>query len=272
MIEKLSPRNLVIDPITGKVGWNDYIAAPIDDSDLVHKTGDEVIEGLKTFSELRVDEGGGWMSNFGGGWISLFGDSGSTMIDNTHIIMNNPTTGKNSWLTPYSLFFHDGIYGVELKGISEMTHNVTLQLPNKDEGEHTIATLSDFKTVNGASIIGSGDIVIDDTTPTLDEVVLAGQTSTESIIISNAVNKKFRVESPSGSGELRAGSMSLTNNGVNAFTIDYLGVATLKTTNIAYPTKPAGTLYTLATTDDVSVPVSASVSGIVNNTALQELG
>ncbi|GGA84791.1 hypothetical protein GCM10008015_26960 [Flavobacterium palustre] len=59
------------------------------------------------------------------------------------------------------------------------------------------------------------------------------------------------------------------NAGVYSTTIDM--VDPVAVTTLRFPAKQAG-VYTLATTFDVAIPVSSSVSGIVNNTSLQELG
>jgi len=67
--------------------------------------------------------------------------------------------------------------------IKDPIANTNLFFPAKQEGEdYTLATTSDFKTINGESIVGTGDIVVGGSTQGLDSVLGVNNTSVNKVM------------------------------------------------------------------------------------------
>ena len=159
-------------------------------------------------------------------------------------------------------------------------------IENIDELLSSKTDKSDFKTINGESILGSGDIGIDG----------GGSQDLRSVLNTDNVGDRNIVLEGRGGIDFYAGISDITINPdvrVDSYGIsgrnnnldhEFQSSINLFLTNrtaegsggFYFPNKPTG-LYTLATTDDIPVvdsvlPVSDSQSGIVDNTSLQELG
>ncbi|MFD1604171.1 hypothetical protein ACFSJW_08300 [Flavobacterium artemisiae] len=173
--------------------------------------------------------------------------------------------------------------------ISEQSGDALLTLD--DEGKiiltnKEIIAQSDFKTINGESLIGSGDITTNNAS-SLEEVLDHGNTTSKSAVFyspsySDRINISWEgleaTDSPQNS------SVKISKENIQGFNIEggLDGVNTLNLTNRYVDGdaiynfdqfKPAGH-YTIATRDDIKngLPVSATESGIINNEPLQELG
>ncbi|PJJ08662.1 hypothetical protein CLU83_1948 [Flavobacterium sp. 1] len=180
-------------------------------------------------------------------------------------------TGQPSFslTTSSSMYYTTADKAILLDFNRASTGTASFGYPDKPTGSYTLATLDDIIS----------------TTPTLDQVLEAGDTATD---------KNFEIKSTAGSGneevfidgqhivvsnfdlqkQLGMGYnyISSNDNSTKSNTLNF-DRSTIGYSSYYFPEKPTGT-YTLATLDDIPtiVPSSATVSGIVNNTLLQELG
>lgn len=211
-------------------------------------------------------------------------DKNKTVTLKSNLIdIANLNTGETTALFAEGLGF--GNSNLNYYSILGMNPNTTANYSNvlmpsiTEEGKtKTLATTDDFKTINGKSIIGSGDIIVEtEENQDLNTTLLNGNESSTSIKIKD---KAYLGQLSPGSlkladvdSEIRISghSLSFTNDaGNNTFTLAPKNTITTNST-FYLPTDKTSGNYTLATLED-QISASATDSGIINNTALQELG
>jgi hypothetical protein len=70
------------------------------------------------------------------------------------------------------------ISNAEFDYLNGLTDNIQTQFTGKQD---TLVSATNIKTINGTTLLGSGDLTISTTTPTLDAVTTAGNTTTNAI-------------------------------------------------------------------------------------------
>lgn len=145
--------------------------------------------------------------------------------------------------------------------------------PIKPAGEYVVATTSDFKTVNGESIVGEGDITIHTPVPSLEDIINENpETEIPGIFsLKSQSETEYLIRAEIFLDNTQAGLFSRTETGLEGIVRTQNGMVDinqsidggLNTTNITFetpivtnttlkfPAKPAGT-YVLATLDDIS--------------------
>ncbi|WP_202704038.1 hypothetical protein [Flavobacterium sp. UGB4466] len=208
--------------------------------------------------------------------------------------------------------------------VSSNVFEFPAKLERFNNNTYTIATTDDFKTINGESIVGEGDIVINGeieeapingnqygrqngewkqitkaTTPNLQDVLAQGK-----VAILNGIAMQIEDTDTNNQTTISGSTITMTDpSNNNNFTLyNANGFQTVgKATNSNFSSAKNGFLYfngasvhnrlvfaepgesnstiilpaksgTIATTDEIGSPVSATQIGIVNNIALQELG
>lgn len=175
---------------------------------------------------------------------------------------------------------------------------------NRVSGDYDLTTTSDFKTINGESIIGTGDIIIEggsqNLQQTLDNGSIAQYDSTTSIVALAAGDEPNNRQSliQSGNGN-QISALSIINENISLYGEDRVGNtqgifrinqtrpeiqyvtstnSNLKSTLVSfdtpavtsflnYPAKKLSGTYTLATTDDISLQniVDANITATKNS-------
>jgi hypothetical protein len=257
---------------------------------------------------IRLANSENYSTNLNSGHISITDGSTSANLDTSQIAVFGEVEGQrtSSFINLYGFNHQLTNLGLGLNCFSGLimktnpspnayfgsikTDNVTsgfltLQMPNK-EGTYTLATLDD---ITGGS---------QDLQQTLENGTNADYGNSYIELMDGAIDNKS-VSIVTGNGNIRSG-LGLTNtslsldNGVQGGTAGGMAVdngifnlyqattggkltrihATTPTnvTNLHFPAKAIDGDYTLATLDDLGLPVSAIQSGVVNNISLQELG
>jgi hypothetical protein len=146
---------------------------------------------------------------------------------------------------------------------------------NSESGFSQLINKPKFKTINGEEIIGDGDITISSAIPTLDQVLNSDNKSlTQPIVFldeeysATIDSKNLSIDGPLGEGIQYNGDNINWSKGDKNLKLLFDGESAGQNT-FSFPEMPdSSTPYKLAT-DQV---VSATQSGIVDNTSLQELG
>ncbi|KIA93928.1 hypothetical protein OA93_20945 [Flavobacterium sp. KMS] len=174
---------------------------------------------------------------------------------------------------------------------------------NSDSGFSQLLNKPEFKTINGEAIVGTGDIAVDienqglkstlDTNPIADygnsSATIMGDygdskynrievgndlNNTSLFQLTNQISLSSRVVETGDncSIALFEGDIRLNKSKNGKQTIVKIAEP-IANTQFEFPAKLEDSkVYTIATTDEVSIPVSATAIGIVNNVPLQELG
>lgn len=173
--------------------------------------------------------------------------------------------------------------------ISEQSGDALLTLD--DEGKiiltnKEIIAKSDFKTINGESLIGSGNIATNNVSSLEEVLEFSNVTSKTAVFYSPSYSDTTNISSKGleATDSPQNYSVKISKENIQGFNIEggLDGVNTLNLTNryVAGEAvynfdqfKPEGN-YTIATKDDIKngLPVSLTESGIINNEPLQELG
>jgi len=146
---------------------------------------------------------------------------------------------------------------------------------NSESGLSQLINKPEFKTINGEAIVGDGDITISSAIPTLDQVLNSDNKSlTQPIVFldeeysATIDSKNLSIDGPLGEGIQYNGDNINWSKGDKNLKLLFDGESAGQNT-FSFPEMPdSSTPYKLAT-DQV---VSATQSGIVDNTSLQELG
>ena len=146
---------------------------------------------------------------------------------------------------------------------------------NSESGFSQLINKPKFKTINGEEIIGDGDITISSAIPTLDQVLNSDNKSlTQPIVFldeeysATIDSKNLSIDGPLGEGIQYNGDNINWSKGDKNLKLLFDGESAGQNT-FSFPEMPdSSTPYKLAT-DQV---VSATQSGIVDTTSLQELG
>jgi hypothetical protein len=157
-------------------------------------------------------------------------------------------------------------------------NTISFPAPTGNDGSYVLTTTNDFKTINGQSIIGTGDI---SSAPTLQQVMDAGSAALidgEAGILSNSNNGYSRfylsgemLELNNADTDLKkAVSMSLKdgelkitnqNTATGKYTMINSSADPIVNTEIFFPNKETAGNYILATTDDFKTINGVSIVG-----------
>jgi hypothetical protein len=146
---------------------------------------------------------------------------------------------------------------------------------NSESGLSQLINKPEFKTINGEAIVGDGDITISSAIPTLDQVLNSDNKSlTQPIVFldeeysATIDSKNLSIDGPLGEGIQYNSDNINWSKGDKNLKLLFDGESAGQNT-FSFPEMPdSSTPYKLAT-DQV---VSATQSGIVDTTSLQELG
>lgn len=116
-------------------------------------------------------------------------------------------------------------------------------------------TISDFKTINGESIVGIGDIVVGGSSQDLQQTLINGSSTNLPITLSSGDNSALlNVYSPLGATRVKTAIIDLITASGNQLTFDANGtiqkIDGVNNSIFTIPLKDSGT-YTLATLDDI---------------------
>jgi hypothetical protein len=140
--------------------------------------------------------------------------------------------------------------------VGSPTANTWIQIPAPTvDGNYTLATTSDFKTINGKSIVGDGDIVIGGGSQSLQQVINSGNKITNG---ANIINEYLDYSSFLGHQSLQFYNNTKGFSQLDERTLSFIdgtgnrGTLYGQGSNGQYylPNKPSTRAYTLATTDD----------------------
>ncbi|MBF4484373.1 pyocin knob domain-containing protein [Flavobacterium sp. CSZ] len=178
-------------------------------------------------------------------------------------------------INPQGIFFNRDTAESYLRINTSSTGVSTINLPVTEGTEITLAAKEDFKTINGEEIVGEGDITISSAIPTLDQVLNSDNKSlTQPIVFLNEEysatidSKNLSIDGPLEEVIQYNGDNINWSKADKNLKLIFDRESTGQNV-FSFPEMPdSSTPYKLAT-DQV---VSATQSGIVDNTPLQELG
>ncbi|MBF4484375.1 hypothetical protein [Flavobacterium sp. CSZ] len=178
-------------------------------------------------------------------------------------------------INPQGIFFNRDTAESYLRINTSSTGVSTINLPVTEGTEITLAAKEDFKTINGEEIVGEGDITISSAIPTLDQVLNSDNKSlTQPIVFldeeysATIDSKNLSIDGPLGEGIQYNGDNINWSKGEKNLKLLFDGKSAGQNT-FTFPEMPDSSAPYKLATDQV---VSATQSGIVNNTPLQELG
>jgi hypothetical protein len=203
-------------------------------------------------------------------------DSNSDMlvaIDSAGVVTRDDS--QHVSLNPQGIFFNRDTAESYLRINTSSTGVSTINLPVTEGTEITLAAKEDFKTINGETIVGEGDITISSAIPTLEQVLNSDNKSlTQPIVFldeeysATIDSKNLSIDGPLGEGIQYNGDNINWSKGEKNLKLLFDGESAGQNT-FTFPEMPDSSAPYKLATDQV---VSATQSGIVNNTPLQELG
>ncbi|MDA6072824.1 hypothetical protein NJT12_24710, partial [Flavobacterium sp. AC] len=140
--------------------------------------GNNVFINSNVIQVINDKENATQVSNLDSSGVSIVTNNGQpeqtvSNIFSTHVQFTTNENGSHEVSNKGIRFYKDtGETSIEY---DIPTVNTTLKFPAKAiAGDYTLATTDDFKTINGESIVGEGNINITNPTPTLSQVLDAG--------------------------------------------------------------------------------------------------